>query len=49
MNWEKALKVIGESPGRKEAVADALAATAEKKRVRRELEELKAKRKRRGR
>lgn len=49
MNWEEALKVIGESPGREEAVADALATTAEKKRVREAFEELKAKRKRRGR
>ena len=39
----------GESPGRECAVSDALAATAEKERVRREVEELKAKRKRRGR
>jgi len=39
----------GESPGRVAAVSDALAATAEKERVRREVEELKAKRKRRGR
>ncbi len=48
MNWEEALKVIGESPGRKEAVAEAVAATAEKRRVKRELEELKMKRKRKG-
>ena len=39
----------GESPGRDEAVADAVAAAAEKKRVKRELEELRMKRKRKGR
>ena len=51
-NWTQLLTAKGgpgESPGRAAAVSDALAATAEKKRVRRELEELKAKRKRRGR
>ena len=39
---------VGESPGRVEAVADAVAATAEKKRIKQQLAELKAK-KRRGR
>ena len=39
----------GEPPGREVAVADAVASTAEKKRVKRELEELKMKRKRKGR
>ena len=39
----------GEPPGREVAVADAVAAVAEKKRVKRELEELKMKRKRKGR
>ncbi len=38
----------GESPGRAAAVSDAVAATAEKRRVKRELEELKMKRKRKG-
>ena len=46
MNWEEALKEgPGDSPGRAEAVAAAVAATAEKKRVARELAELKARRK----
>jgi len=50
MNWTEALKAgPGESPGRDVAVADAVAATAEKRRVKRELEELKMKRKRKGR
>ena len=39
----------GESPGRDAAVSDAIAATAEKRRVREAVAELKAKGKRRGR
>ena len=46
VNWTEALKAgAGESPGRDEAVSDAVAATAEKRRVKRELEELKMKKK----
>ena len=50
-NWTQLLTQkggVGESPGREQAVADAVAATAEKKRVKQQLAELKAK-KRRGR
>ena len=39
----------GDVPGRAAAVSDAVAATAEKRRVKRELEELKMKKKRKGR
>ena len=51
-NWTQLLTRkggVGEPPGREQAVADAVAATAEKRRVKRELEELKMKKKRKGR
>lgn len=51
MNWTELLKPEnggpGESPGRDEAVQYALDATAERKRVKTELQELKLKKKRR--
>jgi hypothetical protein len=51
-DWTQLLRAEGgpgESPGREVAVAEAVAAVAEKRRVKRELEELKMKRKRKGR
>ena len=52
MNWGKALDPAeggpGESPGRSEAVLAALAATAEKARLREVMEVAKGKKRRRG-